>query len=256
MIHKNAFVDSTSVVSEKAVIAPNVFIGKNCVIHDDVEIGFGSVVESNTEILNGTKLSPNVHVGGAPQDISYKGEDTKLIIGKNCIIREFATLHRASTKEEWVTKVGDNCFIMSGAHIAHDCRVGNNVIVTNYTTLAGHVHVGEFAVISGLTGVHQFVRIGKMAMVGGLTKIVMDVPPFALVDGNPASVSGLNAVGLKRRGVSLFARQQLKKAYHLFLDRSMLLEDAIDEMKKLEPCDELSEFISFLGESKRGIIRR
>ena len=256
MIHKSSFIDSSSEISEKALIGPNVFIGKNCKIHDDVEIGFGSVVESNTEILSGTKLSPNVHVGGAPQDISYRGEDTKLIIGKNCVIREFATIHRASTKEDWLTKVGNNCFIMSGAHIAHDCRLGENVIVTNYASLAGHVHVGDFAVISGLSGVHQFVRIGKMAMVGGMTKVVMDVPPFAIVDGNPASVSGLNAVGLKRRGVSAFARKQLKMALHLFLDRSMLLEDAIGEMKKLDHCDELVEFISFLESSKRGIIRR
>ncbi|MDK2793008.1 MAG: UDP-N-acetylglucosamine acyltransferase [Deferribacteres bacterium] len=256
MIHKTAIIDKTAQVSENAEIGPNVFIGKNCIIHDGVKIGVNSVVEENTEIKKGTVLSPNVHVGGAPQDISYKGEDTKLIIGENCIIREFTTIHRASTKEDWVTEVGDNCFIMSSAHIAHDCKIGNKVIITNYTALAGHTHVGDFAVISGLSGTHQFVRIGKMAMVGGMSRITKDVPPFCLIEGNPAIVHGLNVVGLRRNGVTSEARNLLKRALSLFLDRSLLLEDAITEIEKIEGSVEVKEFCDFLKNSKRGITRR
>ncbi|MBZ4672341.1 acyl-ACP--UDP-N-acetylglucosamine O-acyltransferase [Deferrivibrio essentukiensis] len=256
MIHHTAIIDKTAEVSESAIIGPNVFIGKNCIIHDNVQIGVNSVIEENTEIKKGTILSPNVHVGGAPQDLSYKGEDTKLVIGENCRIREFTTIHRASTKEDWITEVGNNCFIMNSVHIAHDCKVGNNVIMTSYAALAGHTHVGDKAVISGLTGTHQFVRIGKMAMVGGMSRIVKDVPPFCLIEGNPAIVHGLNIVGLRRNGVGPEARSSLKKALAIFLDRSLLLEDAIAEIEKLAGCDEVVEFCEFLKSSKRGITRR
>lgn len=256
MIHHTAIIDKTAEVSERAVIGPNVFIGKNCIIHDGVQIGFGSVVEENTEIKKGTILSANVHVGGAPQDLSYKGEDTKLVIGENCRIREFTTIHRASTKEDWITEIGDSCFIMNSVHIAHDCKVGSNVIMSSYAVLAGHTHVGDRAFISGHTGIHQFVRIGKMAMVGGMSRVTKDVPPFCLIEGNPAIVHGLNIVGLRRNGVGSEARNSLKKALAIFLDRSLLLEDAISEIEKISGCEEVSEFCQFLKSSKRGITRR
>ncbi|MGA1862421.1 acyl-ACP--UDP-N-acetylglucosamine O-acyltransferase [Deferribacter thermophilus] len=256
MIHKTAIIDKSSEISSKAEIGPNVYIGKNCVIHDNVKIGFGTVIESNTEIKEGTIISPNAHLGGAPQDISYKGEDTKLIIGKNCIIREFVTIHRASTKEDWVTEIGDNCFIMASSHIAHDCKIGNNVILTSYSGLAGHIHVGDMAVISGLVAVHQFVRIGKLAMIGGMSRITLDVPPFTLVEGNPAVIHGLNVIGLRRRGIGLEVRNELKKLLKIFLDKKYTKEEAIIEMEKVVNSSEGREFVEFMKYSKRGITRR
>ncbi|BAI79620.1 acyl-[acyl-carrier-protein]--UDP-N-acetylglucosam O-acyltransferase [Deferribacter desulfuricans SSM1] len=256
MIHKTAVIDKSSEVSSKADIGPNVFIGKNCIIHDNVKIGFGAVIEENTEIKEGTVISPNAHLGGAPQDISYKGEDTKLIVGKNCVIREFVTIHRASTKEDWTTVVGDNCFIMANSHIAHDCKLGNNIILTSYSGLAGHIHVGDMAVISGFVAVHQFVRIGKMAMIGGMSRITMDVPPFTLVEGSPAVIHGLNVVGLRRRGVSSDVRNELKRLLKIFLDKSLTKNEALNEMSQLVKSDEGLEFVEFLKESKRGVIRR
>ncbi len=256
MIDKNAFIDKSSEVASTAEIAANVYIGKNCKIGENVKIGFGTVIESNTEIGDGTVISPNVNLGGAPQDISYKGEDTKLIIGKNCIIREFAFIHRASTKEEWVTTIGDNCFIMASSHVAHDCRIGNNVILTSFVALAGHVHIDDGAIIGGGTGVHQFTRIGRQAMVGGYSKIVKDVPPYALVDGNPAKLYGLNMIGLKRKGVPAEVRNELKKAYSILINMDYNLEEVASEIAKLHQYDEVAIFLDFIKKSKRGIMRR
>lgn len=256
MIDKNAFIDKTAEISGTAEISANVYIGKNCKIGDNVKIGYGTVIESNTEIGDGTIISPNVNLGGAPQDISYKGEDTKLIIGKNCIIREFAFIHRASTKEEWVTTIGDNCYIMASSHVAHDCRIGNNVIITSYAALAGHVHVDDGVIIGGGAGVHQFTRIGRQAMVGGYAKITKDVPPYALVDGNPARLFGLNMIGLKRRGIPPEVRNELKKAYNILVNMDYILDDVVTQIASLTQYEEIKVFLDFIKKSKRGIMRR
>jgi len=256
MIDKNVFIDKTAEIAESVEIAPNVYIGKNCKIGENVKIGFGTVIECNTEIGDGTIISPNVNLGGAPQDISYKGEDTKLIIGKNCIIREFAFIHRASTKEDWVTTIGDNCYIMASSHVAHDCRIGNNVIITSFAAIAGHVHIDDGAILGGGCGIHQFTRIGRQAMIGAYAKITKDVPPYALVDGNPAKLYGLNMIGLKRRGVPLDVRNELKKAYEILVNMDYMLDDVVNEIAKLEQYDEIKIFIDFIKKSKRGIMRR
>ncbi|MCX8084728.1 MAG: acyl-ACP--UDP-N-acetylglucosamine O-acyltransferase [Calditerrivibrio sp.] len=256
MIDKSAFIDKTAEVAPSAEIAANVYIGKNCKIGENVKIGFGTVIECNTEIGDGTVVSPNVNLGGAPQDISYRGEDTRLVIGKNCVIREFSFLHRGSTKEEWVTTIGDNCFIMAASHVAHDCRIGNNVIITSYVALAGHVHIDDGVILGGQAAVHQFTRIGRQAMVGGCAKITKDVPPFCLVDGNPAKLYGLNMIGLKRRGVPAEVRSELKKAYDILVNMDYVLEDVIKEISKLNQYDEVKVFLEFIRKSKRGLMRR
>ena len=256
MIHPTAVVDPSTELDSTVEVGPNAYIGKNCILHKNVRVGPNAIVECHTEIGNGTIVAANAHVGGAPQDISYRNEDTKLKIGKDCVIREFATINRASTKEEWVTKIGDKCFFMAYSHVGHDCIVGNEVIITNYTPLAGHVHVEDYVIISGHSGVHQFVKIGTMAMIGGMTKILKDVPPYTLVEGIPGIVHGLNSVGLKRRGLKPEVRKDLKKALKIFLNKELLLRDAIEEIEKIAKFDEVRHFADFLKESKRGVIRR
>lgn len=256
MIASTAFIHPSAQVDESVIVEHNAFIGEGCVVHKGATVGVNAVVECHTEVGEGTVISSNAHVGGAPQDIGYKNEETKLKIGKNCVIREFATVNRASTKEDWVTEIGDNCFLMAYAHVAHDCKVGNEVIITNYTPIAGHVHVGDYAIISGLSGVHQFVNIGTMSMVGGMSRITNDVPPYTLVEGNPAVVHGLNAVGLRRRGLTPAVRSELKKALKIFLNKDLLLKDALVEIEKVATEKETLHFVEFIKTSRRGVTRR
>ncbi len=173
------------------------------------------MIESNTTVGAGSVICANAHIGGDPQDYSFGGEDTKLIIGKNCVVREFATIHRASTKEDvWETVIGgDNCFIMAYAHVAHDCKLANNVTMTSFASFGGHCRVGAFVVAGGgYAACHQFCRIGTGAMLGGRVNVVKDIPPFTIAAGIPAVIEGLNTVGLKRRGVKPDARLELKKS--------------------------------------------
>ncbi len=257
-IHSSAYIDKSSEIADSAEIAAGAYIGKNCKIGENVVIGYNAVVESNTEIGDGTILSPNAHVGGAPQDVSYRGEDTKLVIGKNCIIREFAPIHRATTKEdEWVTVIGDECYIMSLSHVGHDCKLGKGVILVGSGMIAGHVEVGDYAVIGGHVGIHQFARIGTMAMVGAFAQVSRDILPYCtcgrLEGGN---ITGLNLVGLKRRGMKPEIRVELKKALKIFLDKSMLVEDAVIKMKELIQYPEIETMINFIETTKRGVARK
>lgn len=256
-IHPSAHIDKSAEIADTAEIAAGAFIGKNCKIGSGAVIGYNAVVECYTEIGEGTVLSPNAHVGGAPQDTSYRGEDTKLIIGKNCIIREFAPIHRATTKEDWVTVVGDECDIMALSHVAHDCKLGNGIILVGGALLAGHVHVGDYAVIGAHSGVHQFARIGTMAMLAAFSRVSLDILPYCLCGRESAgNIEGLNVVGLKRRGMKPEVRAELKKAVKLFLDKSMLLADAVEKMKELIRYPEIDVMIDFITSTKRGLARR
>ncbi|TYB35630.1 MAG: acyl-ACP--UDP-N-acetylglucosamine O-acyltransferase [Flexistipes sinusarabici] len=256
MIDSSAQISSDAVVAESAQVDAGVFIGEGCKIGKNVTIGRNSIVEAYTEIGENTCISPNVHIGGAPQDIGFNNEATRLIIGKNCTIREFSTIHRASTKEDRVTEIGDNCYIMATSHIGHDCKVGNNVIITSFVGLSGHVQVGDSVVFGGMAGIHQFVRIGKGAMIGGFSRIAKDVPPFCLAEGNPAKIHGLNSVGLRRGGFKREQLSNLKKVMRIFLNKEYLIDDAINEIVKLSDSAEVKEFAEFLRSSKRGVLRR
>jgi UDP-N-acetylglucosamine acyltransferase len=252
-IHPTAMVDTSSEIADTAEIGPYAYIGPGCKISDGVKVGIRAIIECNTTIGENTVISPNAHVAGAPQDLGYKGEDTFVEIGKNCVIREFSTIHRATTKENLVTRIGDNCYIMASAHVAHDCVLGNEVIMASYSALSGHVHVGDYTFISGFVGVHQFARIGTMVMVAGMSRISKDVPSYCTVFSN--SLEGLNVVGLRRRGVKAEARAELKKALAILQDKSCTFEEAKEKMKELEEYPEVLNFRDFLENSKRGIIR-
>lgn len=213
MIHK------TAIVSDKAQIAKNVEIGPFCVIGDNVKIEEGTILKShvvidgNTTIGKNNIIFPFATVGLVPQDLKFAGEQSQLIIGDNNTIREHVTIHLGTKDGGMITKIGNNCLLMVGAHIAHDCLIGNNVILANNATLAGHVHVGNNVVIGGLSAVHQFVRIGGGAMIGGMSGVENDVIPFGLVMGERAHLAGINLVGMKRQNISRDEIHALRNFY-------------------------------------------
>ena len=202
----------SALVEDGASIAPDVTIGPFAVVGKNVSIASGSVlhshvvVDGHTTIGEKTEVFPFASLGARPQDLKYSGEASKLIIGSGNIIREHVTMNPGTTGGGMLTKVGDNCLFMVGAHVAHDCQVGDNVILANNATLAGHVIVGSFAILGGLSAIHQFVRIGDHAIVGGMSGVEHDVIPFGSVKGERARLAGLNIIGMRRRG---FSRQEL-----------------------------------------------
>ena len=202
----------SAIVEDGASIAPDVTIGPFAVVGKNVSIASGSVlhshvvVDGHTSIGEKTEVFPFASLGARPQDLKYSGEASKLVIGSGNIIREHVTMNPGTTGGGMLTKVGDNCLFMVGAHVAHDCQVGDNVILANNATLAGHVVVGSFAILGGLSAIHQFVRIGDHAIVGGMSGVEHDVIPFGSVKGERARLAGLNIIGMRRRG---FSRQEL-----------------------------------------------
>ena len=198
MIHKTAIIDSKAKVSSSAKIGPYTVIGHNVEIGEDVIIHSHVNISGNTKIGGGTIIFPFASIGNAPQDLKYKGEDTKLEIGKNNKIREYVTINPGTEGGGGLTKIGDNCLFMISSHVAHDCQVGNNVIVANNVPLGGHVTIEDNVVIGGNSAIQQFTRIGKLAMVGVMTGVLHDVIPYGLSIGNRNYLQGLNLIGLRR----------------------------------------------------------
>jgi UDP-N-acetylglucosamine acyltransferase len=215
---------STAVVDPKAKLGSGVEIGPFCCVGPDVSLGDGVVLHSHvvvgghTEIGPRTAIFPFASIGLAPQDLKYQGEPSRLTIGADTIIRESVTINPGTKGGGMITRVGDHCLLMVGAHVAHDCDVGDYVIMVNNATLAGHVIVGEHAVIGGLAAVHQFVHIGPHAMIGGMTGVERDVIPYGSVLGERGRLAGLNVVGLKRRGFTREQLQNLRTAYRMLFE--------------------------------------
>lgn len=254
-IHETAVVHPGARIGKDVEIGPYAVIGENVSIGDGTKISPHVVIDGWTSIGKKCVIYPSVSIGAEPQDLKFRGEKSYVFIGDNTTLREFVTVNRATGEDE-ETRIGSNCLLQAYTHVAHNCIVGNNVIMSNCATLAGHVVVEDRAVIGGLAGVHQFVKIGRNAMVGGLTKIVQDVPPFVIVDGNPAKVCGLNNVGLARAGVSETAKRNLKKAYRTLYRSNLSLTQAIAVMEQeLDSCEEVEHFLRFLRNAERGICR-
>ena len=247
----------TAVIEKGAQLADGVEVGPYSIIGANVSIGKGTVIGSNvcidgfTEIGSDCRIFHGAVLGKEPQDLKFKGEKSYLKIGNGNVIREFATMHRA-TGEEKSTIVGDNNYIMAYVHVAHNCRLGSGILISNATSFAGHVQIEDKAVIGGMTGVHQFVRIGKLAMVGGCARIVKDVPPFSTVTSSPARFYGLNVVGLRRNAISSEIRNILKRAYTIIRKKSRAA--AIEEILTLPKSAELDHLLEFIqAPSSRGI---
>lgn len=252
-------IHQTAIISPKAEIAEGVSIGAYSIIEDDVVIGEGCEIASHvcikqfTKIGKRNRIAEHAVLGGLPQDVKYEGEKSVLQIGDENLIREFVTLHRGSGEGK-ETFVGSRNFIMIGVHIAHDCVIGDDNVLANGVALAGHIEVEDHVFFSSNVGAHQFVRFGRYAMVGGKSKIVQDVLPFFITDGNPAYVRGLNIVGLRRAGFTLHQRQNLKRAYTLLLRSGLLLEDALIFLERMND-ENVNHLIAFIKNSKRGFIR-
>lgn len=255
-IHATAIVSPKAELAEGVRVGPYAVIGDGVIVGRDTEIGPHVVIEGPTRIGERNRIYHFVSMGTAPQDMGYRGEDTRLVIGDDNVIRECVTIHRATTKETWETVVGDRNYFMASSHIAHDCKIGNNVILANIATLGGHVKVGDRASVGGVVAVHQFVRIGSYAFVGGGSGVDKDVPPFMLASGARARLFGINRKGLSRMGLSEEILDGLKAAYRIIWRQNQRLNDAIEQVRREVPSTpELELLLGFLQESKRGIMR-
>ncbi len=261
-------IHATALVDPKARLAAGVEVGAYSIIGPDVSIGANTVIGPHCVIQGRTTIGCDNRffqfnsIGAVPQDISYGGEPTQLVIGDRNTVREFCTFNLGTLKEEGITRVGSDNWIMAYVHIAHDVRLGNHTILANNATLAGHVHVGDWAVVGGLSGVHQFVKIGAHAIIGFQGHVAQDVPPFMTVDGNPLAVRSVNLTGLRRRDFSADRIARIKQMHKLLYRMSLTLEQAvaaIAELRNNMPGSQADEdviaMLDFLAQSKRGIVR-
>jgi UDP-N-acetylglucosamine acyltransferase len=256
-------IDSTAIVHKDAQIDDGAFIGPYCIVEERVQIGKGTRLLSHVVVQKGTRIgenctvSPFASLGGPPQDVSYKEEETTLVVGNNNVIKEYVTMNRGTEHGDGVTSIGDDNFIMAYAHVAHDCKVGNNIIMANCATLAGHVEIADFVIFGGLCAVHQFCRVGKYAFISGVTGVPKDVPPFVIAAGDRAKLYGLNVVGLERRGFTKEDITQLKKAYRIIFRSSLPLSTSLRIVQEELPGEVgyVNDLIEFIKSSKRGICR-
>ena len=253
VVHPSAEIGEGATIGPHAVIGPRVTIGANC------RIGASAVVDGWTEIGEGTEIYPFASIGLVPQDLKFRGEETRLVIGKHNIFREFVTVHRGTRGGGGVTEIGDHNVFMAYVHVAHDCRVGNNTIFGNMATLGGHVTVQDFANISAGSGIHQFCRIGRHAFIGGYSVITKDALPFARTVGSrPARIFGVNAIGLQRRGIPPDVAAKLKRAFRYLLQSKLNTTNALRhiERDRTLSCPEVQFVVDFIRSSERGVILR
>lgn len=252
----------TACIDPKAEIDTDVEIGPFCVVGPQVIIGRGTKLENHVTLMGRATIGqynhlyPGVVIGGAPQDISYRGEDTEVVVGDHNVIRESVTINRATTKEEGITSVGDGCYLMACCHVAHDCRVGDRVIIANGTLLGGHVHVHDDATLSGAIGVHHFATIGSYSFVAGLSRVLHDVPPFMLVEGSPARPRCVNIVALRRNDFPADTIEALTEAHRLLYRAKVGLDHAREILRNngmLVPAvNQLLGFIQNQHEGRHG----
>jgi len=254
-------IDKLSNVHKGAKIADDVIVEAFATVYEDVEIGAGSWIGPNAVIMNGARIGKNVKIfpgaviSGDPQDLKFQGEYTLTEIGDNTIIREYVTINKG-TRAKDKTVVGKDCLIMSYVHIAHDCMLQDRVILGSYAGLAGEVEVDQWAIISPGSLVHQFVRIGAHVMIQGGSKVSKDVPPFSMSGREPISFTGINSIGLRRRGFTNDTIYAIQEVYRIIYQRGLNISDALEFVEANLPASkERDEIILFVRESKRGIIR-
>jgi UDP-N-acetylglucosamine acyltransferase len=255
-------IHSTAIISPDAQLEENVEIGPYAIIGSDVKIGKNSIIGPHTVIDDFTQIGENCHIfqfcsiGASPQDLKFGGEKTRVVIGNFNTIREFVTIHRATTADIGVTVIGDHNLLMAYVHVAHNCKLGDRIVMANVATLAGHVHVEDYAIIGGLTAIHQFTSIGAHCIIGGASAVVKDIPPYTMVSGNHAKLFGLNLVGLKRRDFPEKTIKALKDAYRIIFRSHLLLDAALKKaQEEVEDIPEVNHFIKFIKESTRGVCR-
>ncbi|MFI3300082.1 MAG: acyl-ACP--UDP-N-acetylglucosamine O-acyltransferase [Candidatus Gastranaerophilales bacterium] len=254
MIDKTAIIHPTAQIAEDAIIGAYVVIGENVKIGNKTQVHSHVSIEF-TEIGEGCTISSFATIGSAPQDLGYKGEVTKVVIGNGTIIKENVTVHRGAACGDFTTRIGDKCLLMVGSHVAHNCVLDDQVILANLATLGGHVHVGFGAFIGGMSVFHQNIKIGDMAIVSGFSASRQDILPYAKYDGRPCSPRGLNVIALKRRGVPLEVRTNVNKAFKLFISGEYNTTQTIEKIQNEIPTNEyIEKMIEFIKNSKRGVV--
>ena len=260
MIHPTAIIDASAKIADDCEIGAYTIIGADVEIGPACWIGPHVVINGPTRIGRGNRIFQFASLGDAPQDLKYAGEPTRLELGDNNIIREYATMNRGTVDGGGLTKIGNDNLFMGYTHIAHDCQIANNTIFSNAASLAGHVHVGDWAIVGGLTGVHQFCKIGAHAITGFQSHVSQDVPPFMTVSGNPLAVHGVNLEGLRRRGFSRERIAQVRQMHRLLYRDGLTLEAAKAAIGDLRGAvdggdGDLALLLDFLEASTRSIVR-
>jgi UDP-N-acetylglucosamine acyltransferase len=246
----------TAIIDPSAEIGPNVTIGPYSIVGKNVSIGEGTVlaphvvVDAFTTIGRECRIHSGAVLGGPPQDIKFKGEESSLVIGDYNIIRENVTIHRA-TGEGRMTRVGDHNMFMAYAHVGHNCEIGSYITLASYVGVSGHVTIEDYANIGGITGVHQFCRIGKLVMIGGLSGIVQHIPPYMLAEGRPARVYDINKIGLRRAGIAPKVRNELREAYKLLYRSNLNMAQALETIEEtIEKSPELEYLLRFIYDTR------
>jgi len=253
-IHPTALVSHAAEIGAGVKVGAYAIVGEGCVIGDNCVIAPHAVLERNVRLADDVRVGIGTVLGGDPQDLKFKGEETTVEIGEGSVIREYSTINRG-TSASLKTTVGRGCFIMSYVHLAHDCHIGDGVIISNVTQLAGHVTVEEKAILSGVSAVHQFALIGKYSFIGGCSRVAKDVPPYVKAVGNPVKLYGLNTVGLQRNNFPEDVIRELKRAYRLFFKSELNVSQARARAEsELRHIPEVEEFLRFFERSDRGVV--
>ncbi|MFI5279732.1 MAG: acyl-ACP--UDP-N-acetylglucosamine O-acyltransferase [Gemmatimonadales bacterium] len=251
-IHPTAIISPEAELGEGVSVGPSAIVGPHVTVGDGCDIGAHVILEKYVRMGARCRVGPGSIIGGDPQDLKYKGEETWAEIGEDTIIREYVTINRGTTQSR-LTRLGKGCLVMTYVHVAHDCHIGDGVILSNGVGLSGHVTIGDKAIIGGMTGVHQFVRIGAHAFIGGAGRIRKDVPPFCKADDG--KIYGLNTIGLQRSGFTPETLAALQKAYRLFYRSSLNIRQALDRAKDdLSKEPEVEAFVAFIEQSERGVM--
>ena len=255
MIHPTAIVASGAQLGANVQVGPYAIVGSQVIAADGVEISSHVLLEGRVELGPRVRIGHGAVIGAEPQDLKFKRETPSGVrIGARSVVREYVTIHRATQPERW-TEIGDDCLLMATCHVAHDCRIGDGVIVINYAGLTGHCEIGDRATIGGYAGLVPFTRVGTFAYIGGCAKVNRDVPPFMLVDGNLATVRGVNVVGLRRAGIGPGERRALREAHRLLYRSGLMLAAAVERIRRdVEPTAQVKELVAFVETAKRGIL--
>jgi UDP-N-acetylglucosamine acyltransferase len=253
MIHSSAIVHPKAQIGSGCEVGPYCVIGENVTLGDGCKLHSHVVIDGHTKLGKKNEVFPFASIGLKTQDLKWKGGTTRTEIGDGNVFREYVTIHSATGDGE-VTSVGSHNNILAYCHIAHNCLLGNHVIMSNVATLAGHVTVEDHAVIGGLAAIHQFCRIGKMSMIGGCSKVVQDVPPFMMADGNPAETRTINKIGIERKGISEEAQAALRQVYRILFREGLTISNALMKIERELPLlPEVQYLLQFIRTSERGI---
>ncbi|MHA7970956.1 acyl-ACP--UDP-N-acetylglucosamine O-acyltransferase [Rhizobium sp. CAU 1783] len=255
VIHPMAVIDDGAVIGENVSIGPFCRVGPRVTLKDGVELLSNAVVTGLTEIGPGTKIHPMAVIGGVSQSLHEAGEESCLVVGANCTIREGVTMNCGTVGGGGITRVGDNCLFLANSHVAHDCILGNNIILSNNVMLAGHVRVGDHVILSGGCAVHQFTRIGRQAFIGGLSAVSYDVIPYGMLNGNPGVLGGLNVVGMTRAGIERSVIHQVRRAFkQIFEGEASARVNAAAIRDEYLDCPQVLEILDFIAaESDRAL---